>query len=300
MWHHGGEQSGLEQPVILDVARRLGSSALSVGLTHSGYTAEDPDGRSALLNITVQPVRLPLTSAETNILASQNILLKGSCRLALPTTWKLDVSLGVAGDEEQRIRRNLNLPNVLTQIGGALPLQIKWKDVPGPMLYEWLTNSTNGLKFTIKGQARVELDVIIRVTLDHEALTNWWVRHAGESSTISWIGGNEFIAISLIEEKCLLYDSKQPSVHTFDDPLLVELTSEIAKLVKMSPDGLMSLAKTDILSWQWSSSRRTTISAVFPVSADIAPGALLLQNPDLVKDLSGNGKGLDGILGTTH
>src|SRR3954466_5417800 len=62
-WRTADSSLGTEQPERLGVTADA-QGRLQLGFKHSGYTGEDPDGRSALLTITVKVDATPLSAAE--------------------------------------------------------------------------------------------------------------------------------------------------------------------------------------------------------------------------------------------
>src|SRR4051812_34989245 len=76
VWKVGEKQYGTVQPARVALAKAPGDVKPALGLTHLGYSGEDPDGKSATLTFTVVLTQQPVTKGDKAVLAGKDITLK--------------------------------------------------------------------------------------------------------------------------------------------------------------------------------------------------------------------------------
>src|SRR5262245_10253350 len=101
-WRTANTSLGAEQPERLGAAAD-GQGRLQLGFKHSGYTGEDPDGRFALLTITVGVDAAPLSATERQAIEARGIRFDGSVAFS-GTAPVLDVSCERCKDVAKQIR----------------------------------------------------------------------------------------------------------------------------------------------------------------------------------------------------
>jgi hypothetical protein len=300
VWTAGDRRYVLEQPIVLQVAPAPGKpqTILQLGFIHSGYSAEDPDGRNAVLNVTVEMVKKPLTEKERQNAWMENLIINDTVRVLAPSEWWLDVVLPASMEEEARLRKALQLPRRL-QADSSLPLSCRWQGVAGKVLAGWLTDPVKGLAFVLRPDDKstdaltVRWDVGRRFQLAKEGLQEWWKKRAGEADTFRWVGGINLLAHDLLANGAVLADGAKVGL-ALSDADIRELHKRLQDISEDDKPGVMSVSKEKLFSlpsWTATSGVDTKVTRL-PL---VQPGATLEQNPVLIKDLSGDSKGLDAL-----
>lgn len=175
----GSNRYAMEQLVAL-VARPGAGGAPAIGLAHSGYSGLDLDEKSVLLTLTIQLISQTLSEPEKQSLKSEGISFAPDVlSLSKPTMVELDVVLPSDPVEEQRLRRELQLPKAVSSTA-SMTFQVRWKNVPGKTLYSWLTEQS-GLHFRVSYSAPVSWRSTRAPMLPTGTVATWWTARFGNS-----------------------------------------------------------------------------------------------------------------------
>jgi hypothetical protein len=298
VWRVGEKQFGTVQPARVSLAKTPNSGKLALGLTHSGYSAEDPDGKNAILTFTVVLDQSPITEDEKTLFAKKGVTLKEDLVVKNPKFTQIDILLRADPEEEKRLRAELKLPRKIGEAMGNQPFSIRWKGVAGPTLYKWLTDPLDGLRVVYKGDDGTAEDVgvawpLIRMyTVDADKLAAWWQKSAGDKDTYSWRGGTGPLVQSLIEDGVVLLSGK-PVPPENAEPEVKLLSEKLKQIATPSLRGVLTVAKKQFLglAGEGKSSAFLIEGRVNALPSNL-PGGELLTHPEYVKDLTGDGKGL--------
>jgi hypothetical protein len=291
---------GIEQPKVVSI----GTSSAGIptlGLVHSGYTAEDPCGKNAILTGTLKATNKPLSSDEKARLAKIGIKFGTQISLPVGSDWWLDVSLPLDPGEELRLRKELKLPRKMTATELEQPFSIRWEGIQGKKLYEWLT-SEDGLKLVLRpDNASRELTALWQMGRsakpDDAKLKEWWERNAGSSQTLEWTEGVEPLIDSVVTAGCLKSENGVTLIPETAGPEVAVLTERVAKILSHPHIQPIRMSKSDFFRVDWSTRVDTyQLKAQIPSLPSLSPGVVLIGSPDLVKDLSGTGVGLKALL----
>ncbi len=294
VWSIGQEKVGFEQPDHISISNRQGGD-IEFGFAHSGYTEQDPDGKNAILTITIRRVDLPLTKNELQSLEKKGVSFDHNGEIFDLQEFELDVSLPSDIMEEDRIRKALHLPKTFEVVGQDLPIQIRWKDVPGERLHSWLVGP-NGLSINLRGAKQLVKPIGWVWEVDKLAIKAWWDKHVPTGDTLTWSGGGLAFAASMFDSGAI----KLKNV----DPLNTELTQaylfELSKLVEEASQpigvGLLQINSEKFFEIPWEMEGSTKGTSSLASISSISPGLTAKKRPDLVKDLSGDGDGIDALL----
>lgn len=298
-WDPGVTQLAAEQAETLAV--RENSGTLSLSFSHAGYTAEDPDGKQAVLTVTVLKKAQPLTADEKEKLTTAGYTLSDRLSILPIGEWKLNLHLPAEANEEDRLRREQQLPRTID--AGIQPISLRWKDVPGKDLYRWLTHEDNGLALAISPFTDANHEILVEATFtrqssaDDTQLSKWWESHAGGNPSFRWRGGVGPLAVSIIEFGCI----KTPDNGTlrlsdafFEAEQLSERLKQVIVIDATTRVSSITRERFDRLDWTFTGEYRVRASTA--VGPELRIGTLLLDHPELVRDLSGEGRGLEAIL----
>lgn len=290
-WRTADASLGAEQPERLGVAAD-GQGRLQLGFKHSGYTGEDPDGRSALLTITVGVDAAPLSATERQAMEARGIRFDGSVAFsgAAPV---LDVSCERCKDVAKQIRQSAGLPRSIQAPGGS-PIQARFDDVPGQTLYDLLT-APDGLKFELSVPGKVNRRVELKTSLNPSAFAAWWERYS-KDGVLEWSDDVDPLIASLIDEGALTacLSSGQPC--GAPSAAYVEHARGLAPAA-LPPGEAATLQREDLLKVDWGWTETVNYGANTRVKLSISPGLLLKAHPELVKDLTNDMAGLDALKG---
>lgn len=248
----------------------------SIGLSHLGYSADDPDGKAVTLTFTVK-ADVPVEKSTDPI------------RVIGFEPESIDVSLMLDVNEENRLRSRMQLPKKIST-NASLPFQMKWNDVGGKVMYKWLTQD-KGLKIFMKGRVKVELNVRRSEGISVDCIKAWWNQLESVGATDLIVIDPFLLTAEIIKGKC------------FESIILGErysLVSESYQMIfskKISPAGrVVKLTLSEIIS-AGATIESDLISSEIEIPAIISfgPGKFLSDNPSYVKDLSGSSVGLDGL-----
>lgn len=166
-----------------------GADEKSIGFTHSGYTASEPDGKVAVLTTLVE--LQPFESAGGSPLIG----------VSFPPLYTLDVNLASDLKEQERLRKELGFPKVIPA-GSPYQLQIRWANVPGRTIYGWLTE-TNGLRLIATALITASASTRVATKLNEGHFLKWWNDRFGVSEKSGAFIGNA---------TALVYDAIQSEV----------------------------------------------------------------------------------------
>lgn len=292
----GKSEYFFEAPLALSVADQ-GSTTPKIGLVHSGYTVTDPDGKLAMLTVTLQLSKGILVNSEKDALLREGALsVSPQYSMSLSDRVELDLTLPDDQAEETRLRSQLGFPKQIIGKNSSIPIQLQWKDVDGKTLYGWLT-SASGLKFTIHYTSTVSGKPTSEYILSQDILKSWWTNRYGAALTIHSPEGVLPIAFDILSFATLLSANASMTTLTSDDLFRLTRVAQILQSISIAqPDQSIDLARNAFLSALWAPVADTTIQ--FPISPRTSdqPSALLSAHPELVKDLSGSGIGIDALI----
>jgi hypothetical protein len=296
-WTAGPVRYAVGLPVVPAVAPGPGGGD-ALGLIHSGYSRPDPDGKNAVLNVTLQISRAALTPEERETARKAGLTFDDAVRLAEPQAWWLDVALPADAAEEGRLREALQWPRKVAA-GDRIPVSIRWTGVPGRRVFGWLTDSAAGLRFVLRpDDPRASGLTILRevrrtASLDRVRLTAWWRDRAGDADTFRWRGGIDLLVADLAAAGALLVNGSpaDPSA-----PESAQLAEKLKAAVTAEPSGVTALSKQKLLELPFGGTAiAARVTVVTPVLPETQPGPRLAANPKYIKDLSGTGVGLDPL-----
>ncbi len=266
-----------------------------LSLVHSGYSDADPDGKSALLSVTLTSKAVTLTNAEVQQLKDEGIIIGlGNLVLPTPTIAILDVQLRSNLKEEARIRKLLNLPQTI-QIQSKVPIQIRWKGVPGKTLYDWLV-AEQGLRFTFTTVSEISWKPLVDPLTTQSALEAWWKERFGEADRIKVTEGLLPITLDLLQHIGAIRSSRIPTHFDSESAIYFRHFRDVFVSVgEKDNDGSFSLIRAKLLSAEWTPGEVGLLSLSLRGFVGYSTGPDFIAYPELVKDLSGNSKGLDAL-----
>lgn len=303
VWRVGDVQYGAVQPATASVAKVPGSERLVLGLIHSGYSGEDPDGKNAILTFTVLLKQKPITDDDKAIFLKRGVKPKEDLLVRNPKFTQIDILLRADLIEEKRIRAELKLPRTIGDEGGNQPFSIRWKGVVGETLYKWLTDPVDGLKVVYKGSNGATDDVVLgwplfrSYAIDADRLSAWWKKNARDKDAYSWRGGTGPLVQNLIDAGVVLLGGKE--LRTEDaGPEFKLLSEKISQIATPSPRNILTVKKDKFLALAGDGKLQAfSIDARVEVLPAYIPGREFLSRPEYVKDLTGDSKGLDALRG---
>lgn len=283
----------MEAPVALLYGMTT-AGFFQLSFVHSGYTEEDVDGKSALLNAVLEVGEPHLSDSEISKLLQRGIL-DGNQQLHVIgpiTDGILDVRLPADVMEEARIRKTLSLPKPLKS-GAKFPIQVKWDNVNGSTLYDWLTTD-KGLKFVYFYKINVSGELYVDDKIPEKDRQNWWSKINGSTEVMKLAEGVSPVALD-ITKFYLSKNIEKNHLLTADAARIYELLRKfITSNTRASTNGELEISKDDFLSTNWKNSS-IQLSINSRPGSNLSPGQAFLIHPNLVKDLSGNGVGLDAL-----
>lgn len=305
-WALGDKEFGTVQTARVLLSKGPGSDKPALGFAHSGYSAEDPDGKNAILTFSVELVNVPATAEDKAALELKGAKYDEDLAVENPSFTFVDISLTADLDEEKRLRTEQHLPRMIGDASARQPFSIRWKGVRGETLYKWLTDPTGGLKVVFTDSKGAEASVPVVWTLyrtysiDPVRLAAWWTSNVGMRVTYAWKGGVEVIAQSLIASGALLVDGA-PATLEDSEPEFKLLCEKIGSASEKLPKGVLKIAKPKFLGLA-SKGRLRTYAVVGGADAlpAFSPGRKLLDFPAQVKDLTGESVGLDALKNDTE
>lgn len=298
VWKLGAKQYAVVQPAVLAIARLPDSDKLALGLTHSGYSAEDPDGKNVILTLTLQLTNVPAGADDAAIMAQKGLTVNPDLSVLNPDSWQLDISLPADAQEETRLRADLNLPRPIGEPGERQPLSLRWKNVPGARIYKWLTDPVNGLHIRYIGKDSDGADVAVQwnvkrsFSVSHDTLSDWWAMAAGNQSAYRWRGGIGPFAQSLIAQGAVSSDGQVLTLEN-GGAAYAMLSERVKSIASDVGAGVLKIDKTTFLSLAGIvQADPLTIESRIDADPKYLPGADLLTHPQYIKDLSGTSQGL--------
>ncbi|GLI97044.1 hypothetical protein Sbs19_08620 [Sphingobium sp. BS19] len=288
-------QPGFYVPVPLAAVISDGLQGVpAAGLVHSGYSVIDPDGKVAVLSLTIVARRPNITAAEDQMLLQKGYLSGAGNYTGNTSTVSMDVSLVSNPAEEARLRKLLKLPKVI-QAGASLPLQIRWESRDGREIYNWLTKP-DGLKFVLRYPLVISGMVKVDDFLPVDKRNAWWNALASGGSTLEFKEGVIPVAIDLLRS-CggLSSNASLLRMSQYEGLQLSRTISFLNKITKHGPSGMTFIERDDLLGPAWDSSDVASILQTV-AAPELEAGAVFMVKPELVKDLSGTSKGLEGLI----
>lgn len=267
-----------------------------IGLVHSGYSTSDPDGKSAILTLTLTQARQPLSPVEEAALMAQGYgklgvgYVTGQAKEII-----LDISLPNNMVEESRIRGLLGLPRTIANPGSLFPVQIKWSNVPGKTLYAWLAGK-GSLTFFIRYKTVLSGKLQSGDLVSADARQAWWTARFGSALKISTTDGLLPIMVDLLSFSSLW--TPADSLIAVSKPTALALQRGLQylnSLASVNADQSYSIERSAFVNSDWSFANIEVRLPAQPRSF-FSPGTMLQSMPSTVKDLSGNSKGLDALL----
>lgn len=297
LWDLGGKKYAIEQQFSLRI-RIAATNKLALGFFHNGYTSEDPAGKAALMIVTLEMFKSPLSIEERAQIQHQGALFDEAFQLYQSSTWDINVELPADTNEENRIRMAANLPLKITP-GANLPLQIRWDGVEGKTLFQWLTDPDSGLRIVLTSEASVEGNIKRKIAASQDKLNTWWKRIAGDASSIAWRGDAKPLVANVISNECMLYMNEPTRtlelIDSFHEAQI--LAERLVGISDAAVPGWKQLKRKALLEMDWSVESQFQLNTFVKIRMEIQPGLFLLENPDLVEDQSGLGIGLKAIIG---
>lgn len=298
IWNLNSEKFAIEQLFTMEIHEQQ-SEKYSLSFVHSGYTEDDPDGKSGLLTVSLAMRNKPLTEDEREQLKKQGFILSDKLKITPPNVWYINVNLPESPDEELRIRKVLNLPREISSVGSIQPFQISWKNIEGDKLYKWLTDENSGLRFVLTSEAVANLMIGRKTTIDFNKLSQWWDKFVGNLSFLLFKGDAGIIITSIISYGCVVYDDNSGKKLDIKDAIQeAKIISErLEAIAKLGEEGKKSISRDALFGMNWSVESSYAFNAPVKLHAQVLPGIILDKNPNLVKDLSDDGIGLGAING---
>jgi len=292
----GSTKSYISAPVSLAIANDVTRNAFQIGFVHSGYTAVDPDGKSAILTVTLQIAKRSLSKEEVQKLQTDGIaVMPPVINASSPQQIEIDVSLPSDVSEESRIKRLLKLPKSISGTSASIPFQIKWTDVPGKTLYKWLTDDS-GLSFVLRYRSAIIGRLKVEELIPLLTRQSWWLSRNGGAEDMICREGLVPVVIDLLTfSGSWNQNSTVNTVKSTDGMGLQRAVQILSAVATQQGDQSLLLKKDAFLGADWESAKVDISVPVMPIST-LLSGPTLLSVPDLVKDLSGSGKGLDALL----
>ena len=210
----------------------------------------------------------------------------------------LNLELSSDAVEQARLRSKLSLPKQMQQPSSQVPLQIKWNDVPGPVIYNWLT-SQDGIKITILGTAKIVYIDNFSYILDLACLEKYDSGIFSESS-IKFKGSAGALLLTIASSGCLNITSSsgrltQPTY--LPQNMLADFSHLIGNEV-VTNDGISEIntKKLEVIFSKIKTPLRVLNESTITLSLPL--GRILIDNPNAVKDITSGKVGLDALLGT--
>lgn len=255
------------------------------GLVHSGYTAEDPDGRNALLTVTLSISWRPIDAAKPVV--------------ELPNEFTVDVAVPGDKDLEQKLKTNLRLPQEIKGKTISYPLQMRLAGLEGKRLRELLTDKERGLTIVVSGIAIRQVVEEVKVSATTDALEESWRRVVGAADSVRVSDVTDALVLDLLQSGAChrLYGPSDEPATIADFAIVDALRERIKKGAKANLLGTVALSKRDFVDNLSQGIRLERSFRLFhQVTERFLPGQVFVQNPDLVKDLSTQAAtGLDAI-----
>lgn len=299
-----GESGGLaaNRKLTLRIAEQAGH-VLQLGFVHSGYTEEEPAGRTALLTISIVPAMTGLDSADRDALQSSGVVVSDSLTFIDNGSPELDVECEAQAACGDDIRAAWHLPMALPSTGATTPFQYRWRNADGPTLFQLLTDAA-GLRLVVRARGTLQARMHIQTRFAPVAFDRWWRTIAGASTTLSWRGDAPWLILSSVSSQVVdvFADGWMPARPlTLSDDLsdfVRTLAPRIDAVSTRARHGRRTVTHEALRNLDWSSRRDVTLSTPWELESEVSPGAVLLSHAELVKDLSGGGKGLGALRGT--
>jgi hypothetical protein len=295
IWKRGDKTVPIKFDGTFAIAKSpFDKNKLAVGVVHSGYTGRDPDGKSVLLNVTLQSSGSWKT-AKVDEKAEGG---EGPEVLYIdPSTVAIDIRLPDDPAEEKRLKRELKLPRKLA--GGDIPISIKWIGVGGKTIHRWLTDADKGLQFVFTTDGKPGLEAVWREThqakIDVNKLDEFWKATAGDEVSLTWEGGTGPFVHAMLDLGVVVVDGK-PIPAAVADAETQALVKALEGASEDAGDGLRKITRNALF----------TIAPMFPkraiyLTAVVAQSkgfslAKVLQEPQYVKDLTEGQAGIDALL----
>lgn len=268
-----------EFPLALSLRRETPAGRFSIGLVHLGYSAPDPDGKSATLTFAIQPAVPPSPPGTTDL----------PVRVVNLSSTTIDISLDANPAEEARLRSILKLPRPV-QVASSSVFQVKWRGVDGEMLYNWLV-SQSGLRWRVNGLLHVAVEVVTSERIDDQCAAAWWDRRVSLPKATE-IHADAFLVTSdLANAGCFVSNVLQKKTATAS-PLYKD-----GFVKKLNGPGANRFSYEAILQAGGVAETRQLREIDIPFTISFLPGGFLASNPAYVKDLSGSSIGLEGLRG---
>ena len=296
IWSLDDSRYAIIKPFTLEVATKINSNSPIIGFVHSGYTGADPDGKNAILNISIQNQKTSLRDEEKKELEDNGLIFNQNVKLSFVGEWELDVELPLDSIEADRIRMKLQFPKKISAQGLVLPVQIAWKDVNGSTLYEWITDK-QGLQFVTRIPAKITWKMEFVPTLDQDKLNKWWNKYAGESEILQWHGGISPLILSLVSENCLKNSSLPEEAIKVNEIVTFYpvLSNKIRNIIRDLENNIQELSRSDLFNLNLNFRKEIILTGEVIVKSILRPGLILNSHPELVKDLTSNKSGLEVI-----
>ncbi|HVL66346.1 MAG TPA: hypothetical protein VM364_03695 [Vicinamibacterales bacterium] len=290
----GAERYGVEGRMVMEVARE--GAEMQIGFIHAGYSAPDPDGRQAILTLTLTTAQASLTPADRQALHAKGIRMDHRIQVAARGL-ELDVELPLDRAEEKRLRQAAGLPRSF-KTAVSVPVQLRWKDTNGKELYDLLTDAVRGLRFVVRETVSLRVPTSARVSLEPAAVARFLSNSGQTGPMFRWIGGPAALATALADSGAFVWSSPEPGLagshpgHGFADDILATLP------VSCDATGACTVPAAALQDVRWSRDLAVQ-SHLFTAttSSRVWPGQLLETKPAYVKDLTAGAAGLRALLG---
>ena len=291
----GKIKTAIPFPYVLRLVTKASPGSAATGLVHSGYTDDDPDGKSVLLNCAVQVAPAEIFTAEREELLKAGYSISKGAEIRIEG-YKLEISLKRDKSEESRLKQTIALPQITVPGSGVIPIQIMWKGYEGKKIYDYLTAADGQLKILLSANACVVISFNRNIKASKNELINWWQRRFGSASAIQWLGDSSILVMELANEGIFSIGDRTASVQD----LIGEvngLGKKIDGVTKLSESGMRTITKSELMAIPFDSQSTQEITIPFVWNSSVSPGEALILNPGLVKDLTSGSVGLDAIKG---
>lgn len=288
VWEFNGTKYGVLLTNGITISKDPQNGLLLIGLTHSGYSGTDPDGKNAFLSFTFKIVKDTLTNDEIKDCRDLNVKFESE-NLGITYNHQIDISLQTDKNEEDRIKHVYDFPKHIT-VGSNIPVQINWKNVDGRNLYDYLT-SAQGLALRLSPYPKISLQVNTSISFNKLKGQEWWNENAGQNNTLIL---KSFNMDALIRE--LFDDGVFTSDNSiFHDNLVDTLRKRLTKILVKVSYGKYKINKNDFFATNWNCQETENYSADVDIDdTQFFPGLILKNNPGMIKDLTTDeNKGLE-------